>query len=138
MIIVNGVIQLENDRGVFERTLNVRGANRKCIEMCFSGESVNYELLASTFVDGAQIVKRDVITRKVRKLVQERTETSEAVYEAVTETEDKDYLLTEYTVAGDIIDKRDGSFIVYMGKKTEAEILEEQLAETLLMVGGAL
>ena len=45
--------------------------------------------------------------------------------------------ITDFVVAGDIIDKRDGSFVVYMGVKTETEILEEQNAELMLtLVGG--
>ena len=35
-------------------------------------------------------------------------------------------LLQDYVVAGDIVDTRDGNVIVYMGKKTEAEKLQEK------------
>ena len=47
-----------------------------------------------------------------------------------------DYPLSDFVVAGDIIDKRDGTFTVYMGKKTSSEILEEENAELLLTLGG--
>ena len=76
-------------------------------------------------------------TRIVPHLVSEATETEEAVYQEVEIEYDQDYPLTDFVVAGDIIDKRDGTFVVYMGMKTETEILEEQNAELMLtLVGG--
>ena len=36
--------------------------------------------------------------------------------------------LSAFSVAGDIVDKRDGSLEIYMGKPTNEELLEEQLA----------
>ena len=61
----------------------------------------------------------------------------EPVYEDREVTENNDYDLSPYKVAGDIIDKRDGSFVVLMGVETETEILEEQNAELMLtLVGG--
>lgn len=40
-----------------------------------------------------------------------------------------DYDYSEYCIASDIIDHRDGSLTIYMAKKTEEEIQMEQLQE---------
>jgi len=46
--------------------------------------------------------------------------------------------LSEYCVAGDIVDTRDGNITVYMGKKTEQELLQEAVDNLMLEVlGGA-
>ena len=59
------------------------------------------------------------------------------MYQEVEIEYDQDYPLTNFVVAGDIIDKRDVSFVVYLGVITETEILEEQNAELMLtLVGG--
>lgn len=54
-----------------------------------------------------------------------------------TETLSED--LSDYCIAGDIVDTRDGNVIIYMGKKTEQELLQETV-DTLLLdaLGGAL
>lgn len=67
---------------------------------------------------------------------EEIKEEPKVTYEDVEVEYIKDYPLTDFVVAGDIIDKRDGTFTVYIGKKTESEILEEQNAELLLTLGG--
>ena len=43
-----------------------------------------------------------------------------------TETVTED--LSAYSVAGDLVDARDGNITVYMGKPTELELAQEQLA----------
>lgn len=50
----------------------------------------------------------------------------------VIETHSND--LSEYCVAGDIVDTRDGNITVYMGKKTQMEIQQEAIDELLLML----
>lgn len=45
----------------------------------------------------------------------------------ITGTEVLTQDLSAFSVAGDIVDKRDGSLEVYMGKPTELELLQEQL-----------
>lgn len=138
MLIINETEQIQEHGSVFERTYFMRGARRRCIEICIAAqEGVTYETLRQTFADGASIVRREERKYMSRNLVKEATETEEAVYEEVEKTSVKDYPLTNFTVAGDIIDKRDGTFIVYMGEKTDNEIKDEQIAELLLMVGGA-
>lgn len=73
----------------------------------------------------------------VADTTEEIKEEPEVTYEDVEVEYIKDYPLTDFVVAGDIIDKRDGTFTVYIGKKTESEILEEQNAELMLtLVGG--
>lgn len=37
--------------------------------------------------------------------------------------------LSEYCIAGEIVDHRDGTVTVYMGKKTETELMQERIDE---------
>lgn len=137
MLIINDKIQIQEETEIFERDFFTRGAKRKCIQIEIpKQDGVTYETLVNTFTDGISIVRRLTETRIEPKLVTEATETEEAVYEDVEVEYTKDYPLTDFVVAGDIIDKRDGTFVVYMGKKNESEILEEQNAELLLTLGG--
>lgn len=137
LLIINDKIQIQEETEIFERDFFTRGAKRKCIQIEIpKQDGVTYETLVNTFTDGISIVRRLTETRIEPKLVTEATETEEAVYEDVEVEYTKDYPLTDFVVAGDIIDKRDGTFVVYMGKKTESEILEEQNAELLLTLGG--
>ena len=138
LLIINDKIQIQEETEIFERDFFTRGAKRKCIQIEIpKQDGVTYETLVNTFTDGISIVRRLTETRIEPKLVTEATETEEAVYEDVEVEYTKDYPLTDFVVAGDIIDKRDGTFVVYMGVKTETEILEEQNAELMLtLVGG--
>lgn len=138
MLIINDKIQIQEETEIFERDFFTRGAKRKCIQIEIpKQDGVTYETLVNTFTDGISIVRRLTETRIEPKLVTEATETEEAVYEDVEVEYTKDYPLTDFVVAGDIIDKRDGTFVVYMGKKNESEILEEQNAELMLtLIGG--
>lgn len=138
MLIINDKIQIQEETEIFERDFFTRGAKRKCIQIEIpKQDGVTYETLVNTFTDGISIVRRLTETRIEPKLVTEATETEEAVYEDVEVEYTKDYPLTDFVVAGDIIDKRDGTFVVYMGKKNKSEILEEQNAELMLtLVGG--
>ena len=138
MLIINDKSQIQEETEIFERDFFTRGAKRKCIQIEIpKQDGVTYETLVNTFTDGISIVRRLTETRIEPKLVTEATETEEAVYEDVEVEYTKDYPLTDFVVAGDIIDKRDGTFVVYMGVKTETEILEEQNAELMLtLVGG--
>ena len=115
-----------------------RYIKRNCIEITIGKQdNVTYDTLVNTFSDGASIIRRLKEKRIEKQLVSEATETEEAVYQEVEVEYDQDYPLTDFVVAGDIIDKRDDSFVVYMGVKTETEILEEQNAELMLtLVGG--
>lgn len=138
MLIINDKIQIQEGEEIYERDFFTRGAKRKCIQIEIpKQDGVTYETLVSAFTDGISIVRRLTETRIVPHLVSEATETEDAVYEDVEVEYTKDYPLTDFVVAGDIIDKRDGTFVVYMGKKNESEILEEQNAELMLtLVGG--
>ena len=138
LLIINDKIQIQEGEEIYERDFFTRGAKRKCIQIEIpKQDGVTYETLVSAFTDGISIVRRLTDTRIVPHLVSEATETEDAVYEDIAEEYNKDYSLTNFVVAGDIIDKRDGSFVVYMGVKTETEILEEQNAELMLtLVGG--
>lgn len=137
MLIINDT-QIQEEGEIYERPYITRGIKRNCIEITIGKQdNVTYDTLVNAFSDGASIVRRLTETRIVPHLVSEATETEDAVYEDIAEEYNKDYPLTDFVVAGDIIDKRDGTFVVYMGMKTETEILEEQNAELMLtLVGG--
>ena len=138
MLIINDKIQIKEKNEIYERDYFTRGCKRVCIQIEIpKQDGVTYDTLVNAFSDGASIIRRLTETRTVPHLVSEATETEDAVYEDIVEEYSKDYSLTNFVVAGDIIDQRDGSFVVYMGVKTETEILEEQNAELMLtLVGG--
>ena len=138
MLIINNEIQIQEGNEIYEREYLTRGARRTCIQIEIpKQDGVTYDTLVNAFSDGASIVRRLTETRIVPHLVSEATETEDAVYEDIAEEYNKDYSLTNFVVAGDIIDKRDGTFVVYMGVKTETDILEDQNAELMLtLVGG--
>lgn len=138
MLIINNEIQIQEGNEIYEREYLTRGARRTCIQIEIpKQDGVTYDTLVNAFSDGASIVRRLTETRIVPHLVSEATETEDAVYEDIAEEYNKDYSLTNFVVAGDIIDKRDGTFVVLMGVETETEILEEQNAELMLtLVGG--
>lgn len=50
-----------------------------------------------------------------------------------TETQTRD--LSDYCVAGDVVDTRDGNVMVYMGRKTEVEKLREQVEVLDVLLG---
>ena len=50
-----------------------------------------------------------------------------------TETQTRD--LSDYCVAGDVVDTRDGNVTVYMGRKTEVEKLLEQVEVLDVLLG---
>lgn len=137
MLIINDT-QIQEEGEIYERSYMTRGAKRNCIEITIGKQdNVTYDTLVNTFSDGASIIRRLKKKRIEKQLVSEATETEEAVYQEVEVEYDQDYPLTDFVVAGDIIDKRDGTFVVYMGMKTETEILEEENAELMLtLVGG--
>ena len=137
LLIINNEIQILEGNEIYEREYLTRGARRTCIQIEIpKQDNVTYETLADTFVDGVSIVRRLTETRIEPTLVTEATETEEAVYEDKEVEYTNDYPLSDFVVAGDIIYKRDGTFTVYMGKKTSSEILEEENAELLLTLGG--
>lgn len=137
MLIINDT-QIQEEGEIYERPYITRGIKRNCIEITIGKQdNVTYDTLVNTFSDGASIIRCLKEKRIEKQLVSEATETEEAVYQEVEVEYDQDYPLTDFVVAGDIIDKRDGTFVVYMGVKTETEILEEQNAELMLtLVGG--
>ena len=50
-----------------------------------------------------------------------------------SETQTRD--LSDYCVAGDVVDTRDGNVTVYMGRKTEVEKLREQVDVLDVLLG---
>lgn len=125
---------IQEATNIFGRTYNMRGYNREAIQITIpQQEGVTYETLVEAFSDGASIMREETTYKTEHRLVSEGTETEPPVYETVQVPEVNTYDLTKYMVAGDIIDKRDGTFEVYMGVKTEAEQLNEELAMALLL-----
>lgn len=61
---------------------------------------------------------------------------SEVIAEDVTQTtETQTRDLSDYCVAGDVVDTRDGNVTVYMGRKTEVEKLREQVEVLDVLLG---
>ena len=87
-------------------------------KIVISGE---LEEIKQYFVDNAKYVQKwDSIGHTIDPETNEEIE--------ITETLDMD--LSEFSIAGEIVDHRDGTYTVLMGKPTELEILRAQL-ETL-------
>lgn len=109
MLIINDKIQIKEGNEIYERDYFTRGCKRVCIQIEIpKQDGVTYDTLVNAFSDGASIIRRLTETRTVPHLVSEATETEDAVYEDIAEEYSKDYSLTNFVVAGDIIDKRDG------------------------------
>lgn len=77
------------------------------------------EAVKAAFVDGAQYVQA------WDSVVTEVDEEGNEVETIVEESRD----LSEWSVAGEIIDRRDGTVCVLMGKPTEMELLQTELAD---------
>ena len=82
---------------------------------------MDYVDAIATWVEGAvwSIVSKDIITEM------EMDEEGNPVYHEVEPVEEYDN--SDYSVAGDIIDHRDGTITVKMGKLTELETVLEML-----------
>lgn len=137
MLMINDEKTIQEVGEIFQRFEIIRGERRMCIQITIpEQDGVAYDTLNELFVDGISI-KRRITTTKVVSVDVTPEGAEEPVYEDREVTENNDYDLSPYKVAGDIIDKRDGSFVVLMGVETETEILEEQNAELMLtLVGG--
>ena len=137
MLMINDEKTIQEVGEIFQRFEIIRGERRMCIQITIpEQDGVTYDTLNELFVDGISI-KRRITTTKVVSVDVTPEGAEEPVYENREVTENNDYDLSPYKVAGDIIDKRDGSFVVLMGVETETEILEEQNAELMLtLVGG--
>lgn len=117
MIVFKDGTRVENTGNVIGKKRILRGVERESIEIHIPNTS--YATVARLFTDGAQF---SISTMK---------------HVSDTELEEVIFNKFEYDVAGDIIDKRDGTFIVYMGVKTSEEKLSEEFAAFVLeTVGG--
>lgn len=87
---------------------------------------MDYATAAAIFVDGIawSIVQTEELP------VYEKNEEGEIV-QFGTEIHEHEYDNSEFIVAGDIVDHRNGSITVKMGKPTQTEILEKQLANAI-------
>lgn len=109
---------IESEPCIFDKKSNLNGIYRDVLRITVAS---TYAEVAAKFVDNAKfsIRQREIL-----------------VMEDGTQTEnDVDYDKSEYSIAGDIIDHRDGRITVYMGKMTSHELevaaLEEENAELL-------
>ena len=93
-----------------------RGREWKSIAVIGTADEVK-----AAFVDG--ITYRQQWESAV--IAEDGTQTSE------TQTRD----LSDYCVAGDVVDTRDGNVTVYMGRKTEVEKLREQVEVLDVLLG---
>lgn len=88
----------------------------------------DYYYISNEFVDGAEYWREYESNRMVD--TGEVDEHGNPILRVETELLTEN--LGEYCVAGEIVDNRDGTFTVYMRKKTENELLHEAL-DTLLI-----
>ena len=93
-----------------------RGREWKSIAIIGTADEVK-----AAFVDG--ITYRQQWESAI--IAEDGTQTSE------TQTRD----LSDYCVAGDVVDTRDGNVTVYMGRKTEVEKLREQVEVLDVLLG---
>lgn len=87
---------------------------------------MDYATAAAIFVDGIawSIVQTEELP------VFEKNEDGEVV-QVGTEIHEQEYDNSDFNVAGDIVDHRNGSITAKMGKPTQTEILERQLANAI-------
>lgn len=115
-IVVNGktfeeaVYPIEIEPSIFAKRRNLGGVQRETIRVTVTAE---YADVAEAFVNNAEWS----ITEKVPN---EDGSFGETVYDK-----------SEYSVAGDIVDHRDGRITVYMAKPTETETVRREV-EVLL------
>lgn len=122
LIINNQIFETGEIRGGVR---NIRGAQRESLEITVLGKT--HEDINTSFIDGAHIVIR-------QPEIQYDPETGAPILDGTGQpvTVSVDYDKVQYCVAGDIIDKRDGTFVVYMGTKTDAEKEREQKEQVMI------
>lgn len=94
---------------------------------------MDYDTAAALFVDGAPwsiIQQGQHIVTTEREVINEETGEIEVVSEDVNETYEEVFDNSEFCIAGDITDHRDGTMSVKMGKITDLEAAYE------IMYGG--
>ncbi|RPF41925.1 hypothetical protein EDD70_2985 [Hydrogenoanaerobacterium saccharovorans] len=123
MLIVNG--KNIDTAQIVGGTRLIGGAHRECIEIAVLNKT--YEEIKALFVDGVHMILRE-------PQAQYNPQTGAPLLDDAGQPVTKlvDYDKAEYCVAGDIIDKRDGTFAVYMGTKTDAEKEREQKEQVML------
>src|SRR5574344_402344 len=99
MLKINGTTYETN--GIYGVSADIRGEKRECLKIVLP--SMTYAVASSVFTDGISIV---IVSGDV-------DESGNPI----------EYDQSEYSVAGDIVDTRDGGIIVYMGKRTQKEKL---------------
>ncbi len=106
------VYPIEVEPSVFEKMRTLQGAARETVRATVSA---SYSAVAAAFVNGAK-------WRIVETILNE--DGTDAVAE---------YDKSAYSVAGDIVDHRDGRITVYMAKPTENEIIRAEI-DTILPI----
>ena len=99
-----GEYPIDTEPSIFEKKRLVCGTFRECIRYTVVGSFAD---VAEKFVDGASYLVRESYI-------------DEDGNEATV-----DYDKSLYCVAGDIVDHRNGTITIYMGKKTASEIMQE-------------
>lgn len=88
--------------------------------------------LEMAYIDAANIFTDDIdwsIVQEVEETVEYIDENENVTYKTVVNTEIYDN--SEYSIAGDIVDHRDGTVTVKMGKPTAEELLSMIVQEVL-------
>ena len=95
----------------------------------------SYADIAAAFIDNATYHREYESPREID--TGEVDAEGNPIRETVIETQVED--LSDYSIAGEIVDHRDGTITVYMGKPTEKELLEQAFDALMLEVlGGGL
>ena len=111
-----GEYPIESEPSVFEKKGRNNGVYREMFRATVSGE---YADVSAAFVDGASYFVRQYDVDERGTLLDTYT----------------DFDKSDFSIAGDIVDHRDGRITVYMGKKTEDELEKEQLVAALEAAG---
>ena len=99
---------------------DVFGVSRDAMLFCVEGQT--YESVKALFADDAQY--GDTVQQITYETVTDEESGEQTVNEVTNEVVTD---LSEFCIAGDITDKRDGTFTVVMGKKSDSEIEIENL-----------
>ena len=118
IVFKDGTKVVSNSGNVIGKKRYLRGADRDSLEIIIP--NTTHKEMTALFCDGAQF-----------SITAIHKESPDSEPREVTHDQ------FDYVVAGDIIDKRDGTFVVYMGRKTSEEIMSEEFAAFILeQVGG--
>lgn len=109
---------------------HTRGAMRESLEIHIP-EGYTFEQIKALFADGVSFSVAEDAPQYNEDGSPKLNENGEQIFA------EQEFDKSDYSIGGDITDKRDGTFVVLMAQKTEVEKVAEENAELLLaMIGG--